>query len=212
MGPGGFGRGPFTYTYTTYGGGSPAEAEGFGGFDFADPFEIFEQFFGGVSPFGRQARVPRYSLTLDFLEAAKGCEKEVTIGGKKRKIKIPAGVNDGSRINFGDFYVTVDVRPDPVFQREETDVYTNVEIPFTLAILGGVVEVPTIDGGLKLKIRPGTQPGTMVRLGGRGIKNLHGSSRGDEYVRLIIKLPEKLTSEQRRILEEFAAAYSYFSA
>src|SRR4030043_2040945 len=92
--------GPFTYTYTTSGrDGSP-----FAGFDFSDPFDIFEQFFGG-SPFAARQRrqVPRYSLTIDFMEAINGVEKEVLIDGKKRKIKIPAGIDEGSRINFGDF-------------------------------------------------------------------------------------------------------------
>ncbi len=196
-------QGPFTYTYTTYGGGEPFEGLGF---DFSDPFEIFEQFFGGASPFGRQQRVPRYGLTLDFLEAAKGCEKEVAIEGERRKLKIPPGVDDGSRINFGDFYVTIDVSPDPIFKREGSDVLVDVQIPLTLAILGGTIEVPTINGDLKLRIRPGTQPGTMVRLRGRGIKHLRGSARGDQYVRLQIKIPEKLTREQREILEEFEEA------
>ena len=72
-----------------------------------------------------------------------------------------------------------------------------------MAILGGVMEVPTIDGDLKLKIRPGTQPGTMVRLRGEGIKHLHSSGRGDQYVRLQIKVPEKLTRKQKELLEEF---------
>jgi len=192
-------QGPFSYTYTTYGGGgSPFEGLGF---DFSDPFEIFEQFFGGASPFARQTRIPRYSLSLDFLEAAKGCEKEVSLDGRRRTIKIPAGVDDGSRIRFGDFYVSLDVKPDPVFQREGDDLVVILAIPLTLAILGGILEVPTIDGDLKLRIRPGTQPGTMVRLRGRGIKHLRGSGRGDQYVRLQIQIPEKLTREQKEALK-----------
>jgi len=209
-GQGGFGQpgpgqtyrqGPFTYTYYTQGG----DFEGMGGFDFSDPFEIFEQFFGGASPFGRQARVPRYGLTISFMEAAKGCEKEVVIEGRRRKIKIPAGVDDGSKINFGDFYITLDVKPDPVFKRDGNDVFTEVILPLSVAILGGLAEIPTIDGKLKLKIRPGTQPGTMVRLRGRGIKHLHGSGRGDQYVKLQIQIPDHLTREQKealKILEE----------
>lgn len=196
-------QGPFTYTYTTYG-GAPEGSFEFDFEGFSDPFEIFEQFFGGASPFGRQTRrVPRYGLTLDFLEAAKGCEKEVVIDGRRRKIKIPAGVDDGSRIRFENFYVTIDVEPHPIFKRDGADVLVDVQIPFTLAILGGAIEVPTIDGNLELRVRPGTQPGTMVRLSGRGIKRLHGSGRGDQYVRLAVKLPEKLTHEQRKILEEY---------
>lgn len=193
-------QGPFTYTYTTSGGG-----EDFEGFDFSDPFEIFEQFFGTASPFGgRQTRLPHYSLTLDFLEAARGTEKEVVVEGKRRTIKIPAGIDDGSRIKFEDFYLTIDVKPDRTFKRDGADVMVDVNLPFTLAILGGEIEVPTIGGELRLKIRPGTQPGTMVRLRGQGIKHLRGYGRGDQYVRLMIKLPEKLTREQKEILEEYA--------
>ncbi len=194
-------QGPFTYTYYTSGG---QPGQGFGDFDFSDPFEIFEQFFGGASPFGRQQqRIPHYSLTLSFMEAAKGTEKEVAIEGKRRQIKIPAGVDDGSRIKFEDFYLTVDVKPDRTFKREGTDVVVDVEVPFTMAILGGEVDAPTIDGNLKLKVRPGTQPGTIIRLSGRGIKRLHGSGRGDEYVRLMVRLPEKVTREQKELLEDY---------
>lgn len=197
----GAGGGPFTYTYTTYGGGVPEGFEfDFGGF--SDPFEIFEQFFGGASPFRQARRVPRYGLTLSFMEAAKGCDKEVIIDGKKRKIKIPAGVDDGTRVKFEDFYVTVDVKPDKIFQRDGVDVFINQEIPLTLAILGGTVEVPTIDGPVRLRVRSGTQPGTMVRLRGRGIKHLHGYGRGDQYVRLLVKIPSKLTQRQKELIRE----------
>lgn len=202
-------QGPFTYTYYTSGGEEGFSRGAGPGFDwdFSDPFEIFEQFFGGGSPFGRQARVPRYGLTLSFMEAAKGVEKEVVIEGKRRKIKIPAGVDDGSRINFRDFYITIDVRPDPVFKREGADVLVEITIPFTLAILGGTVSVPTVDGEVNLKIRPGIQPGTTIRLRERGIKRLNRSGRGDEYIRINVQIPQKLTGEQKRILEEFQEVY-----
>ena len=190
--------GPFTYTYTTSGGdGSP-----FAGFDFGDPFEIFESFFGGT-PFGvRSARIPRYSITIDFMEAIKGVEKEVSIEGKKRKIKIPAGVDEGSRINFGDFMLSINVRPDELFEREGDDIFIKVIIPFSLAVLGGQFNVPTVDGDLKIRIRPGTQSGTMIRLREKGIPSPHGRRRGDEYVRINVLVPEKLTREQKRIIEE----------
>lgn len=192
--------GPFTYTYTTTGdGGSP-----FAGFDFGDPFEIFEQFFGGGSPFGaRQGRrIPRYSIAIDFMEAINGVEKEVQIEGKKRKIKIPAGVDEGSRIQFGDFILSINVRPHPIFERDGDDIFVRVAIPFSLATLGGQVEVPTVDGGLKVRVRQGTQSGTMIRLRERGAPRLHGRGRGDEYVRINVLIPEKLTREQKRIIEE----------
>jgi DnaJ-class molecular chaperone len=191
--------GPFTYTYTTTGGdGSP-----FAGFDFSDPFDIFEQFFGG-SPFGpRQRRqVPRYSLTIDLMEAIKGVEKEVLIEGKKRKIKIPAGIDEGSRINFGDFMLSIDIRPHTIFERDGSDIYVRVSIPFSMATLGGEINVPTIDGDVKIKIRPGTQSGIMIRLRGKGVPFLRARGRGDEYVRLMVTIPEKLTRDQKRTIEE----------
>lgn len=210
--PGGFGGaggpfaqtgryGPFTYTYTTTGGdgGNP-----FAGFDFGDPFEIFEQFFGGGSPFGvRQGRsIPRYGLTIDFMEAMKGVTKEVAIGGKKRKIKIPAGIDEGTRINFGDFMLSVNVRPDKVFERDGEDIYVKMEIPYSMAALGGDIDVPTIDGDIKIRVRPGTQPGTMIRLRERGVPHLRGRGKGDEYVRINVVIPEKLNREQKRLIEE----------
>jgi len=203
-GPGGFagGQNPFTYTYTTYGDES-GQGSPFEGFDFSDPFEIFEQFFGGGSPFRQAQRKPRYGLSLTFQEAVKGVEKEVSLDGMRKKIKIPAGVAEGSRIEFSDFYVTIDIKPDKTFQREGNDILVNQEIPLMIAILGGIIEVPTIDGNLKLRVRPGTQSGTMVRLAGRGIKRLHGYGHGDQYVRLLVKIPEKLTRKQKEILEEF---------
>ncbi|MCX6726181.1 MAG: DnaJ domain-containing protein [Candidatus Shapirobacteria bacterium] len=207
-GPFGGGQGPFTYTYTS-GGGDEAFSRGAGpgsaweGFDFSDPFEIFEQFFSGGSPFRQTQRKPRYGLSLTFQEAAKGVEKEVAIEGKRKKIKIPAGVDEGSRIEFNDFYITIDVKPDKIFQRDGNDVLINQEISLKMAILGGVIEVPTIDGDLKLRIRPGTQSGSMVRLAARGVKKLHGYGRGDQYVRLLVKIPDKLNRKQKEILEEF---------
>ncbi len=195
--------GPFTYTYTTTGGdgGNP-----FAGFDFGDPFDIFEQFFGGGSPFGASQgrQIPRYSLTIDFIEAIKGVTKEVTIEGKRRKIKIPAGVDEGSRINFGSFMLSINVRPDRLFERDGEDIYVRLSIPYSLAALGGMIEVPTVDGDVKIRIRPGTQGGTMIRLRGKGAPYLHGRGSGDEYVRLNVLIPDKLTREQRRIVEEMS--------
>jgi len=195
--------GPFTYTYTTSGGdgGNP-----FGNFDFGDPFDIFEQFFGTDSPFGRRTRrIPRYSLNIDFLEAVGGVEKTVNIGGKRRRIKIPAGIYEGARINFGDFSLSVNIKPHEIFEREEDDIYVKVRIPYSLAVLGGQVEVPTIDGQVKVRVRPGTQSGTTVRLRERGVAHLHGRGKGDEYVKLNILVPEKPTREQKRIIDSLTS-------
>jgi DnaJ-class molecular chaperone len=198
---GGFGgqSGPFTYTYTAGGDGQNP----FGNFDFGDPFDIFESFFGGGNPFGRaqRQRIPRYSITLDFMEAVKGVGKEVNVGGKKRKIKIPAGIYEGARINFGDFTLSINIKPDKLFERQDDDIYVSVAIPFSLAVLGGEITVPTIEEEIKIRIRPGTQSGTMMRLREHGVPHLHGRGKGDEYIRINVLIPEKLSREQKQIIE-----------
>lgn len=194
--------GPFRYTYST---GDSASSP-FG--DTIDPFEIFEQFFGGSgNPFGRRAPAkPHYSLKIPFMTAVRGGSEEVSIDGKKHVIKIPAGADTGTQMRFTDFDITFEVQPDPTFAREGADVYINHKIPFTQAILGGETTVPTLEGRLNLKIRPGTQPGTVVRLTGKGIAKLNSfrkEDKGDFYVKLVIEFPNKLSREQKKLLEEF---------
>lgn len=192
---GGFRQGPFTYTYST-GGQNP-----FGGADFSDPFDIFEQFFGGG--FAQAARRPRYSLQVDFMEAAKGATKTVKIDGKEHTIKIPAGADDGTRIRFENFDVTLDVRPHPKFRREGYDLFLDQEIDFVTATLGGKIKVPTLEEELTLKVRAGTQSHTLVRLRDEGVPYLRGRGKGDLYVRLIVKVPDKLTKDQKKLLEQY---------
>lgn len=191
--------GPFSYTYYSNQGGGGAD---FGGF--ADPFEIFEQFFGGASPFGRAARRPTYGLRINFMDAVKGIEKEVEIEGKKMKIKIPAGVDDGSRIRFGDFDIVVDVTPDKRFRREGADIVTELPISFAQAALGDDVEVETVDDKVKLRIPNGTQSGTVIRLRGKGMPHIRGGGRGDHYVRVNVIIPKNLSRRQKDLLKEFA--------
>lgn len=186
--------GPFTYTYST------------GNFDFggfSDPFEIFEQFFGGGSPFGRTQRRPTYSLTISFMDAVKGATKKVNLGGKTVNIKIPAGVNDGSRIRFGEADVVIEVIPDKKFQRQGYDIVSEQELSFPQAALGDTIEVETVEGKVKIKIPPGTQPQTLIRLRGKGVKLLRGTGHGDHYVRIKITVPKNLTGKQKELLKEF---------
>jgi len=198
---GGFGGqgGPFTYTWTSTGGQSP-----FTGFDFGDPFDIFESFFQSGSPFSSQTRrIPRYSVKIDFMEAVKGTMKEINIEGKKKKIKIPPGVDEGTKINFGDFVLSVNVLPHNLFERDGDDIYVKIKIPFSLAVLGGEILVPTVDEeDIKIKIRPGTQSGTMIRLRDKGVSNIHHKRKGDQYVKIIITTPEKVNREQRGAIED----------
>jgi len=196
-------QGPFTYSYSTGGGDNPFEGGGFDFGGFTDPFEIFESFFGGT-PF-RAKRQPRnavYSLIIDLRDAVKGAEKEIEVKGKKLKIKIPTGVDSGSRVRFGDFDLVFEVKQDKKFQRDGDDLYTSKSISFSQGALGDIIEVETFDGPVKLKVLPGTQPGTMVRLRGKGVTNIHTKSTGDLYIRLQIIVPTKLTHEQRELLKK----------
>ncbi|MEN9407254.1 MAG: hypothetical protein RLZZ455_470 [Candidatus Parcubacteria bacterium] len=197
---GGFGAqgGPFSYSYSTGGGHGD-----FGGF--SDPFEIFEQFFGGASPFGSRQRRPTYSLRISFDDAVHGAEKEVTIDGKNQKIKIPAGVDNGSRVRFGEYDVLMEVQPDAYFHREGSDIVTEDEISFATASLGGEISVRTIGGNVMLRIPAGTQPNALFRLQGRGVPHVRGTAKGDHYVRIKIVVPKNLSKRQKELLTEFDA-------
>lgn len=192
---GGFRQGPFSYSYRTYGSAPGQDQE----FDFGDPFEIFEQFFGGG--FGQAARRTRYSLTITFLESVKGVTKEVKIDGKKHTIQVPAGANDGTRIRFENFDISIAVTPDSRFKRDEYDLYVDHKIPFSMAVLGGNTQVQTVEQTLKLKVRPGTVSATLVRLRGEGVPHLRGGGKGDLYVRLIVEVPEKLNTQQKEAVQ-----------
>jgi len=137
------------------------------------------------------------------------------------KLKIPAGIREGSRLRSshngeggirgappGDLYVVIHIKEHKVFRREDDDLYCEVPIAFSLAALGGEVDVPTLEGKAHLKVPAGTQSGQMFKLRGKGITNVNGRGRGDLFARLIVEVPSRLNAEQRRRLEEFAALCS----
>ena len=178
----------------------------FGGF--SDPFEIFEQFFGFQSPFSRgrrQAQRDIYEATLTFEEAVNGVKKEVIVKGDTKTINIPAGVDEGMRMRFSDFDLLIHVKSHAYFRRQGQDIYFEKEISYSLAVIGGVIEVPTINGMVKLKIRQGTQSGTTVRLRGQGVPHPQNYNKGDQYVVLKIDTPSRVSSRAKRLLEELEA-------
>lgn len=192
---------PFASYYSS--GGNINFEDLFGGSDgFSDPFDIFSSFFGGQARGGRTART-RYSLTIDFLEAVHGAEKTIVHQGKEYTIKIPAGIDEGNRIRFDQFDISFNIRPSKTFKREGENIIVNQDLDFITAILGGEVTIPTLDGDLKIRIKPGTQPETVLRLSGKGIKVLNSSRHGDLYIRFMVKLPTKLSSRQKSLLKEF---------
>ncbi len=273
-----------------------------GGGGFHDPADIFREVFGGggggsifENLFGGERRDPngpqrgadlRYDMEISFVEAALGCEKEISVtkpdaceacqstgaekgsttkacttcGGRgqvissrgifsiaqtcprcegrgkiidkpckvchgsgrhertsKIKLKIPPGVDTGSRLRSsgngeagtrggptGDLYVVLHVKAHEIFEREGDDLICEVPISFVQAALGAEVEVPTLTGNAHIKIPPGTQPGTLFRLKGKGIKNVQGYGVGDIHVRVTVEVPTHLNSAQRAKIQEFS--------
>lgn len=132
-------------------------------------------------------------------------------------LQIPPGIDDGARLRVsgrgqagvrggraGDLYVAISVLPHPVFRRAGDDLGCEVPVPLTIAALGGVVPVPTLDGEEKIDVRPGTQSGEVVRLKGRGMPHLSGRGRGELVALLKVETPTDLTKEQAELLERFA--------
>lgn len=137
---------------------------------------------------------------------------------KQIAVKVPAGVDDGSRLRVagegeagynggppGDLYVFLSVTPHPAFTRRDYDIHSEQSISFTQAALGAEVRTATIDGEESLKVPPGTQPNQVFRLRGKGVQFLDGNGRGDHYVHVAVRVPTALNDEQRRVLEELAA-------
>jgi molecular chaperone DnaJ len=135
----------------------------------------------------------------------------------KITVRIPAGVDTGSRLRSvgngeagvgggeaGDLYIVLSVKEHEIFERQGQDLFCEIPIKFTLATLGGSIEVPTLFGKASLKIPAATQSGTTFRLRGKGMPSLRGGAQGDQLVRVHVEVPTTLGAEQRRLLEEFA--------
>ena len=135
---------------------------------------------------------------------------------KKIEVSIPAGIDDGqtlavrgqgdSGINggpAGDLHVTVSVRPDTLFKRDGYDIWCEIPLTYMQAALGDELTVPTIDGKVKYTIPEGTQPGTVFRLRGKGVQNLNGRGRGDQYVEVTVEVPKGLSKAQKDALKNF---------
>ena len=135
---------------------------------------------------------------------------------KKIEVSIPAGIDDGqtlavrgqgdSGINggpAGDLHVTVTVRPDTLFKRDGYDIWCEIPLTYMQAALGDELTVPTIDGKVKYTIPEGTQPGTVFRLRGKGVQNLNGRGRGDQYVEVTVEVPKGLSKAQKEALKNF---------
>lgn len=192
--------------------------------------DIFSRIFGDAMRRQRggrgrpAARGEDFSMELQvtFRDAYDGAEKRVAFmrdGSREElSVKVPAGIENGARLRVagrggpgrmggpsGDLYLTVLVSADPLFQREGNDIVLNHEVRFSEAVLGGQIEVPTMQGTKRIRIPAGIQSGTKVRLKGLGFPLMGGAGRGDMYVRVAVHVPEKLTARQRELVEQLAA-------
>lgn len=136
---------------------------------------------------------------------------------RKKVVTIPAGVDTGTQIRLagegqpginggpnGNLYLVVQVKPHKFFRRRDNDILLDLDVNVAQATLGAEVEIPTVDGPAKLKIPPGTQPGKVLRLRGKGVPHLRGNGRGDQLVVINVEIPTRLSNEQRQLFEKLA--------
>ncbi|MEX2008115.1 MAG: DnaJ C-terminal domain-containing protein [Candidatus Spechtbacterales bacterium] len=197
--------------------------------DFQDMFggglgDIFEQFFGGAYSQTRtrtRGNDVQINLDLTLEEAFKGLHRDLAVnwnasGTKTVAIDIPAGIAGGDVLRIsrmgeaapveggqaGDLYVHVQVLPHRQFTRRGDDIITHAEVAFSQVALGAKISVPTLEGSVKLSVPAGTQSGELIRLRGKGMPKRSGQGRGDEYVKLQVVTPTKLSKKQKDLLEE----------
>jgi curved DNA-binding protein len=186
----------------------------------------FGQFYG-QGPSAYEQTVPQRGadLTTDLdvtlEEASSGGERRIRLGGVgpsgEISVKIPPGIRSGQKLRLagkgqpgprggkpGDLFIQVHVRDHPVFKREEDDLIVEKEVTFSQAALGTTIEVATLGGVRRVKVPPGTQGQTRLRLKGEGIPHMKGGGKGSLYVKVMVRVPKSLTNRQRELIEELA--------
>ncbi len=210
------------------GGGMPGGGGGFsgGGMPGVDFEDLISQMFGAQVRGGGRRAGPRAGgdlnaeLEVTLADAVLGGEKTIMLNGKRLSVKIPAGVETGSRIRLagqgepgdrggppGDLFIDVAVAEHPLVRRDGQDLH--LELPVTLgeAALGAEVRVPVFGGSGTVTLRPGTQSGTKLRLKGKGVPGLRGGPAGDLYLMVAIKLPEQLDDASRKAIQALDTQY-----
>ncbi len=182
--------------------------------------DIFSDFFrsifggmGGAQTSTRRRAAPAYQqpVVISLQEAYEGTTRLIQSDRRQVEVRIPAGVKTGSKVRAAgagpdgaDLYLIVEVAEDPRFEREGDDLHTSATIDVFTAMLGGEAEVETLAGRVKLKIPAGTQPEQVFRLAGRGMPHIKSTQKGDLFVRVKVRIPKQLSSEQRTSIEKAA--------
>ena len=196
---------------------------------FNDLGDIFDVFQGGRSTRGRRnVRMPqagedlRYDLSISFEESYFGTKKKLQFqkpGTEETKtitVNIPKGVRNAQKLRVpnegmpgtnggqnGDLYININVANHPIFSRKDDDLVCEVSVPLTTAILGGKIQVPSIEKeNVSINIPPGTQPGAKLRLKGKGFDLLHSNRQGNQIVKIKVKIPKTLTPTQKEFIEK----------
>jgi DnaJ-class molecular chaperone len=206
-------RGPFYYETQNGGGRYSSAFEGVGA-------DFFEEILGRRNAQNQvpQSQDEHYKMEVSFNDAALGAKREITLpSGKIIKINIPAGIDSGKKLRFkgavnsqkelsGDIYIEIRVHPSKLFTRHDNN--DEMELPISLneAILGAEIEAPTLENPVKLKIPPGSNSGTKLRMRGKGIG---GKTRGDIIITLKVVLPTIVDPELQRLVKEWSSTHSY---
>ncbi len=151
-------------------------------------------------------------LEISLLDSYHGGEKWITYQSDKMeevKVKIPKGIDSGQKLrlsgkglNGGDLYLTITIKDDPVFKRNGNDLTVDREVKLTDAVMGAGIDVPSMEGTRRIKVPPLTQGHTRIRIRGQGMPHFKGSGHGDLYVKIIVRLPQKITKTQEKIFRE----------
>ncbi|MCK4362409.1 MAG: DnaJ domain-containing protein, partial [Dehalococcoidia bacterium] len=192
--------------------------------DFGNLGDLSDLFGGFTRGFGTSTRTRRprrgqdieYAIEVTLEEAYHGSTRIVTdMTGNRLEVKIPPGVNDGSRIKVagkggpglgggpnGDLYLVVAVKPHHIYQRKDSELHIEVSVPLTDAVLGGEVSVSSLKGKLSLKIPPETQNGKVFRLAGQGMPRMGATTKGDLFAKVKVVMPQKLTERERELFRQ----------
>ncbi len=184
-----------------------------GGFADFSLDEVFQEFLRrgrrstGPQPRAKPKEASTLTLRLDFLEAALGGKRQVTLAGRSVEVAIPAGIDTGQKLRLrdaqaGEVFIEVSVEPHPTFTRKDHDIHVEAPVGLVDAVLGGSITVPTIHGPVTVKVPKGSNSGATLRLKGKGIAA--AGTTGDQYVKLRIVLPDPPDPELAQFLERWA--------